>query len=63
MAAMEDSVNNGCASHASGHVPGAGLAQQDGLIRQGDEYANLFSYKGMVANAAVAKAMAFVGQS
>jgi hypothetical protein len=62
MAAMDDGVNNSCASNASGHVPGASLAQQDALIRQGDGYADLFSYKGMAANVAVAKVMAFVGQ-
>jgi hypothetical protein len=62
MAAMDDGVTNGCAYNASGHVPGASLAQQDALIRQGDGYADLFSYKGMAANVAVAKIMAFVGQ-
>ena len=61
MAAMDDGVNheanNGSQAHTRATVLGAKLAQQDALIRQADEYADLFTHAAMAASAAVAKAM------
>jgi transposase len=61
MAAMDDGANheanNGSQAHTRATVLGAKLAQQHELIRQGDEYADLFTHAAMVASAAVAKAM------
>jgi transposase len=61
MAAMDDGANheanNGSQAHTRATVFGAKLAQQHELIRQGDEYADLFTHAAMVASAAVAKAM------
>ena len=69
MAAMDDGANHD-ANHAANHgansgtqahthatVLGAKLAQQHALIRQADEYADLFTHAAMAASAAVAKAM------
>lgn len=59
MAAMDEAANDG---HASGDGNGEPahedpLAQQHALIRQGDEYADLFTHAAMVASAAVSRAM------
>jgi hypothetical protein len=69
MAAMDDGTNHEV-SHAANHgannglqaqtgatALGAKLAQQHALIRQADEYADLFTHAAMAASAAVAKAM------
>jgi hypothetical protein len=61
MAAMDDGANheanNDSQAHTSATDLGAKLAQQDALIRQADEYADLFTHAAMAASAAVAKAM------
>jgi hypothetical protein len=73
MAAMDDGANHEVsheANHGVNHgfnsglqaqtgatVLGAKLAQQHALIRQADEYADLFTHAAMAASAAVAKAM------
>jgi hypothetical protein len=63
MAAMDEAANDG---HDGGGGSGGGvgdrvhadpLAQQHALIRQGDEYADLFTHAAMVASAAVSRAM------
>ena len=60
MAALDDGanheVNNGSQSQAGANVLGANLAQQHELIRQADEYADLFTHAAMAASAALAKA-------
>jgi hypothetical protein len=53
MAAMDEAANDG-------HTGGDGhdrLAQQHDLIRQADEYADLFTHAAMLASAAVSRAM------
>ena len=61
MAAMDDGANHGFNSglqaQTGATVLGAKLAQQHALIRQADEYADLFTHAAMAASAAVAKAM------
>ena len=61
MAAMDDGANheanNGSQAHTRATVLGAKLAQQHELIRQADEYADLFTHAALVASAVVAKAM------
>ena len=61
MAAMDDGANNeannGLQAQTGATVLGVKLAQQDALIRQADEYADLFTHAAMAASAAVAKAM------
>jgi hypothetical protein len=72
MAAMDEAANdghdggggNGGSGGSGGSGGGAGdrvhadpLAQQHALIRQGDEYADLFTRAAMVASAAVSRAM------
>ena len=61
MAAMDDGTNHGFNSglqaQTGATVLGAKLAQQHALIRQADEYADLFTHAAMAASAAVAKAM------
>ena len=63
MAAMDEAANDG---HDGGGGSGGSvgdrvhadpLAQQHALIRQGDEYADLFTHAAMVASAAVSRAM------
>ena len=65
MAAMDEAANDG---HDGGGGGGSGggvgdrvhadpLAQQHALIRQGDEYADLFTQAAMLASAAVSRAM------
>jgi transposase len=60
MAALDDGanheVNNGSQSQAGANDLGANLAQQHELIRQADEYADLFTHAAMAASAALAKA-------
>ena len=65
MAAMDEAANNGHVGGVGG-VGGVGngepahedpLAQQHELIRQGDEYADLFTQAAMLASAAVSRAM------
>ena len=60
MAALDDGanheVNNGSQSQAGANVLGANLAQQHELIRQADEYADLFTHAALAASAALAKA-------
>ncbi len=57
MAAMHDGANDASQAHSGAAVLGANLAQQHALIRQADEYADLFTHAAMAASAAVAKAM------
>jgi transposase len=52
MAALDDAANNGSQANALD----ADFAQQHDLIRQADEYADLFTHAAMAASAAVAKA-------
>ena len=63
MTAMDEAANDG---HDGGGGRGGGagdlvhadpLAQQHALIRQGDEYADLFTQAAMLASAAVSRAM------
>ena len=61
MAAMHEASTN---SHGEGGGGGASdpvgedpLAQQHELIRQADEYADLFTHAAMLAGAAVSRAM------
>ena len=60
MAALDDGanheVNNGSQAQAGANVLGANLAQQHELIRQADEYADLFTHAALAASAALAKA-------
>jgi hypothetical protein len=58
MVAMDEAANDGYADGvASDHVHEDPLAQQHELIRQADEYADLFTHAALVASAVVAKAM------
>ena len=57
MAAMDEASNMACAVHADTMALEGTLVQQHELIRQTDEYADLFTHAALVANAAVAKAM------
>jgi hypothetical protein len=59
MAAMDEAVNDGHDGGGSGGdlVQSDPLAQQHELIRQGDEYADLFTHAAMMASAAVSRAM------
>ena len=58
MAAMEEAANDGHDGGGVGdRVHADPLAQQHALIRQGDEYADLFTHAAMVARAAVSRAM------
>jgi len=50
-------VNSGLQAQTGATALGAKLAQQHALIRQADEYADLFTHAAMAASAAVAKAM------
>jgi hypothetical protein len=56
MAAMDEAANNG---HVGNGDPAHDdpLAQQHALIRQADEYADLFTHAAMMASAAVSRAM------
>ena len=60
MAALDNGanheVNNGSQSQAGANDLGANLAQQHELIRQADEYADLFTHAALAASAALAKA-------
>jgi len=60
MAALDDvanhEVNNDSQAQAGANDLGANLAQQHELIRQADEYADLFTHAAMAASAALAKA-------
>jgi hypothetical protein len=61
MATMDEAVNSGQADGDGGVVSGPShedpLAQQHDLIRQADEYADLFTHAAMLAGAAVSRAM------
>ena len=59
MAAMDEAANDGHDGGGSGGdlVQSDPLAQQHELIRQGDEYADLFTHAAMMASAAVSRAM------
>lgn len=62
MTAMDEAANDGHdggggSDGAVGLVHADPLAQQHALIRQGDEYADLFTHAAMVASAAVSRAM------
>ena len=60
MAALDDGANheanNDSQAQAGANVLGANLAQQHELIRQADEYADLFTHAAMAASAALGKA-------
>jgi transposase len=60
MAALDDGANheanNGSQAQAGANDLGANLAQQHELIRQADEYADLFTHAALAASAALAKA-------
>jgi transposase len=60
MAALDDGANheasNDSQAQAGANVLGANLAQQHELIRQADEYADLFTHAALAASAALAKA-------
>ncbi len=57
MASMDEGSNHGPDGVASDLVHEDPLAQQHELIRQADEYADLFSHAAMLAGAAVSRAM------
>ena len=57
MAAMDEASNMACAVHADTMALEGTLVQQHELIRQTDEYADLFTHAALVASAVVAKAM------
>ena len=56
MAALDDGANNDSQAQAGANDLGANLAQQHELIRQADEYADLFTHAALAASAALAKA-------
>ncbi len=58
MASMTEATNTGSAALADGAGLDAHLAQQHNLIRQADEYADLFTHAAMAASAVVSKAKA-----
>ena len=58
MASMTEATNTGSAALADGAGLDAHLAQQHDLIRQADEYADLFTHAAMAASAVVSKAKA-----
>ena len=57
MVAMDEAANMVSSVHADTTALEGTLAQQHALIRQADEYADLFTHAALVASAVVAKAM------
>ena len=56
MAALDDGANNDSQAQTGANDLCANLAQQHELIRQADEYADLFTHAALAASAALAKA-------
>ena len=56
MAAMDEAASMGIQAHPDTAMIGPHLAQQHELIRQADEYADLFTHAAMAAGAALSKA-------
>jgi transposase len=57
MASMDEGSNHGSDGDAGDSLEDGLLAQQHELIRQADEYADLFTHAAMLAGAAVSRAM------
>ena len=57
MASMDEGANHGSDGVAGDSLEEGLLAQQHELIRQADEYADLFTHAAMHAGAAVSRAM------
>jgi transposase len=57
MASMDEGANHGSDGDAGDSLEEGLLAQQHELIRQADEYADLFTHAAMLAGAAVSRAM------
>jgi hypothetical protein len=57
MASMDEGSNHGSDGVAGDSLEDGLLAQQHELIRQADEYADLFTHAAMLAGAAVSRAM------